>query len=77
MNPASHDSVQDRQLEAVLHAYLQAVDAGQAPDRDALLRQHPEFASDLAAFFADQDELTRVAHGMADLVHHAVAPKER
>ncbi len=37
MNLASHDSARDHQLEAILHAYLQAVDAGQAPDRDALL----------------------------------------
>ena len=55
MNAASHDSARDRQLEEILHAYLQAVDAGQSPDRDALLRQHPEFASELAAFFSNQD----------------------
>jgi hypothetical protein len=41
MNPASHDAARDRQLEAILHTYLQAVDAGQTPDRDALLREHP------------------------------------
>jgi hypothetical protein len=66
MNSAS-DSERDRQLEAILHTYLQAVDASQAPDRDALLRQHPEFASELAAFFAGQDEVVQVAHGMANL----------
>ncbi len=63
MNPASHDSTKDRQLEEVLHTYLQAVDAGQAQDRDALLRQHPEVASELAAFFANQDEVVKVAPG--------------
>jgi eukaryotic-like serine/threonine-protein kinase len=61
MNPASDDSAGDRRLEAVLHAHLQAVDAGRAPDRDALLRQHPEFATELAAFFADHDQLKRLA----------------
>jgi WD40 repeat protein/tRNA A-37 threonylcarbamoyl transferase component Bud32 len=65
MNPAPHDSDRDRRLEEVLHAYLQAVDAGQASDRDALLRQHPEFASELAAFFANQDEVAQLARGMA------------
>jgi RNA polymerase sigma-70 factor (ECF subfamily) len=37
-------------LQAVLHAYLQAEDAGQAPHRAELLRQHPEFAAELAAW---------------------------
>jgi hypothetical protein len=65
MNPAPDDSARDRRLEAVLHGYLQAVDAGRAPDRDALLRQHPEFAAEMAAFFANQDQLKRLAKGVA------------
>jgi serine/threonine-protein kinase len=65
MNDASHDSGKDQRLEVILHAYLQAVDAGQAPDRDDLQRQHPEFASELAAFFADQDAVVKLAQGMA------------
>ena len=65
MNPASADSARDRQLEAILHSYLQAVDAGRTPDRDALLREHPEFAPELAAFFADQDAVAQLARGLA------------
>src|SRR5580704_8396414 len=76
MNLASDDSAKDLQLEAILHAYLQAVDAGQAPDRDALLRQHPEHASELVAFFTSQDELSRMAHGMAQAVPAAVPATE-
>jgi serine/threonine protein kinase len=68
MNPASDDSARDRRLEAILHTYLQAVDAGQAPDRDALLRQHPEFASELGAFFANQDAVAQLARAMAEPV---------
>jgi WD40 repeat protein len=76
MNPASHDSARDRRLEEILHSYLQAVDAGQLPDRDALLRQHLEFASELAAFFADQDALARLARGMAEPVAPVLPPTE-
>ena len=33
MSPTPSDSAKDRYLEAILHGYLQAVDAGQRPDR--------------------------------------------
>jgi WD40 repeat protein len=70
MFSAADDAARDRQLEAIRHAYRQAVDAGRPPDRDALLRHHPEFAAALAAFFADQDQR---APGAGDLAE-AAAP---
>jgi hypothetical protein len=48
---------------------LQALDAGQTPDRDELIRAHPECAAELAAFFADQDKMAQWAHGA-----HSAAP---
>jgi WD40 repeat protein len=60
MNTTPHDDREGR-LEAVLHDYLQAVDAGQAPDREEVLRRHPDLTADLAAFFADADRLDRAA----------------
>jgi hypothetical protein len=76
MNVPSSDSAWDRRLEAVLHGYLQAVDAGQAPDRDALLREHPDLAPELAAFFANQEKLARMARDMAGLAGAAVPAAE-
>jgi WD40 repeat protein len=46
----------ENEFEDLVLTYLTAVDAGQAPDRQEFLKRHPEFASELAAFFADQDE---------------------
>jgi hypothetical protein len=74
MTAATDDSARDRRLEEILHAYLRAVDAGHAPDRDVMLREHPEFASELAAFLADQDAVARLARGMAEAAVPAPAP---
>src|ERR1700736_5867140 len=72
MDPITPDSTADSRLAAILHAYLLAVDAGQAPERDALLRQHPDCASELASFFANQDEVAQMARGMAEPVAPAL-----
>src|SRR5262249_5705728 len=48
-------------LQTILQGYLQAVDAGQAPDQAELLRKHPEFAAELEAFFADEQRFARLA----------------
>ena len=52
----SHDS-----LDAVIAAYMLAVEAGDVPNRQELLDQHPEHADALRAFFADLDRMDRVA----------------
>jgi hypothetical protein len=54
-SPAEREQV----LDEVLTAYLKAVDAGQPPDRRALLARHPELAADLERFFADHDAISR------------------
>jgi serine/threonine protein kinase len=48
-------------LDAIIAAYVQQVEAGQVPDREAMLAQHPELAERLRAFFADYDRLDRQA----------------
>ncbi len=43
-------------LDHILADYLDAEDDG-CPDRERLLRAHPELAADLARFFASYDRL--------------------
>ena len=45
----------------MLVAYLEAAEAGRAPDRQEWLARHPEFASELAEFFAGREQLDRLA----------------
>src|SRR5262245_50662306 len=44
-------------LDAAVADYLQAVEAGSTPDREAFVALHPELADRLRAFFADLDRV--------------------
>jgi serine/threonine protein kinase len=48
-------------LDAIIAEYMQQVEAGAVPDREALLAQHADLAHRLRAFFADYDRLDRQA----------------
>jgi tRNA A-37 threonylcarbamoyl transferase component Bud32 len=56
-----HESARDQQLEAILVAYLEAVESGQAPKREEFLAAHPEFAAELAAFLDGRERIDRLA----------------
>jgi WD40 repeat protein/tRNA A-37 threonylcarbamoyl transferase component Bud32 len=61
----SNDSeLREQRLHEILHSYLQAVDAGKAPDQQEILKAHPELAQDLEAFFQDQANLEHAARSL-------------
>jgi WD40 repeat protein len=63
----------DQTLNLVLAEYLREVEAGRPIDRDRLLSRYPQFAADLADFFADEERLARampsplLANGSCDV----------
>jgi WD40 repeat protein len=51
----------ERRLNDLLAEYLDALAAGRAPDRTALLARHPDLAPELSQFFANHDQLALLA----------------
>jgi len=54
----------EQRLQSVLHTYLQAVDRGERPDRQALLNAHPDLRDELSAYFADASKMERLAKSL-------------
>jgi WD40 repeat protein/tRNA A-37 threonylcarbamoyl transferase component Bud32 len=67
----SDSTDRDRQVNEIITAYLQAVDAGQTPDHQEWLRRYPEFSAELEAFLADYERVER----MAEPLRPATAPE--
>ena len=61
MNETSNPSDREQRLQGVLADYLQAVEAGQTPDRQEMLARHPDLADELASFFANREEFAQLA----------------
>src|SRR5271166_4607613 len=72
-----HDDQGSARVDAIIAAYIEAVEAGQAPDREELLARHPDLAAELAAFFADHDEVKHLAEPLrADAEPQTMPPSE-
>jgi hypothetical protein len=61
MNSTSPDNTgRETRLNEAIAAYLEAVESGRAPDREAWLAQHPDLADDLRRFFANHDQMAQL-----------------
>src|SRR5260370_2482405 len=58
-------------LHEILLSYVEAAQAGAAPDRLAFLAAHPEFATDIVEFLASYHQLNR----MVTLLRAGDAPR--
>jgi serine/threonine protein kinase len=72
--PYPSEADREQRLNEVLLAYVEAVEAGQAPDRRQYLAGYPEFASELAEFFASRDQLERLASPLREVARGESAP---
>src|SRR5258708_7644250 len=68
MSTGPQDAAREDRVNEIIAAYLRAVQMGDQPDRQELLRRHPDLAADLKAFFADQDQFNRLAAALRALV---------
>ncbi len=73
---SSPNSSEPNPLDPIIAAYLEAVERGDKPDRDRLMLEHPQLASELRAFFADLDRVHQAAGKPADYEATVIGMKE-
>ena len=73
-DPSSAESEREDRLLAIVQGYTAAVEAGQKPDRRALMRQNPDLADDLSACLGGLTFLNAAAGQLAATAHDLVDP---
>ncbi len=73
---SSPNSSEPNPLDPIIAAYLEAVERGDKPDRDRLMLDHSQLASELRAFFADLDRVHQAAGKPADYDVTVIGMKE-
>jgi len=58
----------DEKRNAILVAYLRALDTGNAPNRNQILAENPDLAEELSAFFEAEDQPLRSTIARNDAV---------
>ncbi len=61
MEKTTSQADREDRFNQILLDYVEAAERGERPNRDELLRTHPEFAGDLREFFATRDQVDRIA----------------
>jgi WD40 repeat protein/tRNA A-37 threonylcarbamoyl transferase component Bud32 len=64
-------------LDDILAEYVAGEEQGRPPDRQGLLSRYPQFAADLREFFANRDEMQRLAAPLRDAPEQGTAQEQR
>ncbi len=59
--PDAPDPTREQRVHEAVAEYLEALEAGRAPDRRQWLGRHPDLAAELESFLAGHDAVARVA----------------
>jgi WD40 repeat protein/serine/threonine protein kinase len=66
----------ETRFQEIVAGYVDDLDAGRAEDLPSFLRRHPDLAEDIAAFFAHQDQVARLAAPLRTLATVLATPAE-
>ena len=68
-------SIREQRVNEAIAAYLEAVDAGEAPDPSEFVAQHGDIATELESFFTNRDEFERMAEPLQPADNAAPSPQ--